>query len=418
MRRLWPLTPRGTGALVLAIACFVLASELGVAELQYFGMLLIAVLVTSVGSLHLLRRTDAVSRSLHPDVVTVGTQTHVDVRVGLRSVVPTPAGTWRDELPAGLTGPAEGAFAALGSGLIGGVHGGNRTLELTYVATGARRGIHSIGPLTLRCSDPFGLARRSIRLRERTVVTVAPALVDLPALTDLAGESGGMLHTAVDQLGQGADNLIARPYAPGDSMRRIHWRATAHRDELMVRQEEQESTPEATVVLDRSVLRWSADALVETGADPGFETGVSACVSVVARLVRDGYAVDVLDSDGAVLIERLDDADPSDIEELLTRFATIMARRDDHLPRVAQLFAGVMTGPVVVIVGRLDPADATALAAVAHHSALPVLLTTAPVGDALERAADAGWHTGALEAGGDVADPWRAAVGRGAGRVG
>ena len=54
-------------------------------------------------------------------------------------------------------------------------------------------------------------------------------------------------------------------------MRRIHWRATAHRDELMVRQEEQESTPEATVVLDRGVLRWSPEALRAPGADAGFE---------------------------------------------------------------------------------------------------------------------------------------------------
>ena len=92
-------------------------------------------------------------------------------------------------------------------------------------------------------------------------MTVAPAIVDLPPLTDFAGEAGGTLHTTTNQLGQGADNLVARPYVPGDSMRRIHWRATAHRDELMVRQEEQESTPEASVVLDRGVLRWSPEAM-------------------------------------------------------------------------------------------------------------------------------------------------------------
>ena len=100
-------------------------------------------------------------------------------------------------------------------------------------------------------------------------MTVAPAVIDLPPLTNFAGEAGGTLHTTTNQLGQGADNLVARPYVPGDSMRRIHWRATAHRDELMVRQEEQESTPEASVVIDRGALRWSPEAMYAPGADPG-----------------------------------------------------------------------------------------------------------------------------------------------------
>lgn len=50
MRRAWPLTVRGTGALVLAIACFVLAHEFGIVELQYFGILLSAVIVAGVAS--------------------------------------------------------------------------------------------------------------------------------------------------------------------------------------------------------------------------------------------------------------------------------------------------------------------------------------------------------------------------------
>ena len=34
MRRLWPLTVRGTGALILAITCFVMANEFGITELR------------------------------------------------------------------------------------------------------------------------------------------------------------------------------------------------------------------------------------------------------------------------------------------------------------------------------------------------------------------------------------------------
>lgn len=413
MRRVWPFTVRGTGALVLAVACFILASELGVVELQYFGMLLLAALAASVASLYLTRRSESVVRSLHPDVSTVGRETLVDVQVGVRTAVPTPAGSWRETLPKGLRGRAEGSFPALGSGLLGGTRGGTRTVELSYTVTGVRRGIHAIGPLAVRSTDPFGLARRVTDFGARTPVTVAPAVVDLAPLADFAGEAGGTLHSSTDQPGQGADNLVARPYAPGDSMRRIHWRASAHRDELMVRQEEQESTPEASVVLDLSALRWSVEALSAPGADPGFETAVSACVSIVARLVHDGYAVEVVDTDGTPIAERIDGGDTLEVERLLTHVATLTARRDDHLPRLARLFTGVSTGPVVVIVGRLDPSDADALAPVAHHSTLPLLFAVAPFGDALERAADAGWRAGAIDPDGDVAAAWAAVAGRG-----
>ncbi len=409
MRRLWPLTVRGTGALILAIVCFVVSSETAVVELMYFGILLLAVLAGSVASLYLASRSDVVSRSLAPDVATVGREALVTVRVGVRTAVPTPPGTWRDTLPPGLSGTATGVFPALGSGL----RGSERVVTISYAVRGMKRGIHSIGPLSVRSTDPFGLAHRRTLFGERTPVTVAPAIVDLPPLTDFAGEAGGTLHTTTNQFGQGADNLIARPYVPGDSMRRIHWRATAHRDELMVRQEEQESTPEATVVLDRGAVRWAPESMFAPGADPGFETAVSACVSAVARLVHDGYAVEVLDTEGTVLAERIDGGDMTEVEAMLTHFATLTSKRDDGLGRVARLFSGVTTGPLVLIVGHLDPADIELIATVPHHSTLPIVLAVAPVGNALDRAAEVGWHVGTIDPDSDLAFVWGSAVGRG-----
>ena len=108
MRRLWPLTVRGTGALILALACFVVANETGVHELVYFGILLLAVLGASIASLYLARRSDVVTRSLIPDVATVGRETLVNVRVGVRTAVPTPPGTWSDTIPKGLVGQGRG----------------------------------------------------------------------------------------------------------------------------------------------------------------------------------------------------------------------------------------------------------------------------------------------------------------------
>lgn len=407
--RLWPLTIRGTGALILAIACFVLARELGLVELVYFGVLLAVVLAASLASLYFVRRTESVTRSLDPEIAVVGRDATVSVQVGVRTAVPTAPGRWLDTLPRGLSGKAEGVFPALGSGL----RIGEKSVELEYSVTGMQRGLYSLGPLLVASTDPFGLARRSSTLGGRTPVTVAPAIVDLPPLAEFAGDTGGTLHSTTNQLGQGADNLIARPYVSGDSMRRIHWRATAHRDELMVRQEEQESTPEAVVVLDRSVERWTPEAMRGPGLDARFEVAVSACVSVVAGLVRDGYSVDVIDSDGTPLAERIDGGDIVGADDLATAFASITARRDDHPARLSTVFAGSMTGPVVLITGLFEATDAAAIAPIVHHCALPILLAGAPTDDALDRAADLGWRTAAIDPTTDLALAWASAADRG-----
>lgn len=411
MKRLWPLTLRGTGAVLLGIAFMVAAGELGLPELMYFGVLLFVVVAASIASLYATRGSQHVARTLSSDVAGVGRASTVTAVVGVRSALPAPPGTWSDALPEALDGAAAGPFEALSSGL----RGGARTVTLSYPVTGVRRGVHAIGPLTVTSTDPFGIALRRHVIGGTTLVTVVPAITELPPLSSSAGEAGGTLHTSANQLGQGADNLIARPYAPGDSMRRIHWRATAHRDQLMVRQEEQESTPEATVVFDRGALRWASEAMTRPGADPAFETAVSACVSVASRLAQEGYSVEIIDSDGTPLSDPLDGE--AEIEIVLARFATLVTRRDDHLARLAALFSGTMTGPVVVIVGRFDAADAAALAPMAHHRTLPVLLAAAPVGDALDRAERAGWRCARLDPDTDLVISWSSAVNRGVSHV-
>lgn len=414
MIRAWPLTVRGTGATIVAVACFVVGHEAGLIELVYFGMLLVAVLVASLVSLYLSRRTEEVTRVLSPDVAAVGRETHVTVRVGIRTTLPTAPGVWSDALAGGLEGRASGIYPATGAGW----SSADRTVELRYRVEGTRRGIQSLGPLWITSSDPFGLTRRRFRVGERTRVVVGPEVVELAALPAVSGEAGGMLQAAHAQLGEGADNLVARPYAPGDSMRRIHWRASAHRDELMVRQEEQEASPEATVVFDRSVVRWGADAVLSPGADPAFETAVSACVSAVLRLVREGYTVEVTDSDGRALSDPIAGGEIGDVEVLATQLATLTARKGDELAHTASLFAGILTGPVVLVAGRLSPADVDALAPLVHHTALPILLTVDPAPVALERLRGSGWHAGDLAPGGDVVRGWDAALAMGAAHVG
>ncbi|WP_020098172.1 DUF58 domain-containing protein [Microbacterium sp. 11MF] len=403
----WPLTPRGTGAVLLGLASFVLAPIVGVPALVFFGVLLVAVVGLSFASLWLGHRADGVHRSFAPGVAAVGGEVDVRVRVDSRSMLPTVVGTWHDRLPRGVEGEPTGVYPALRSGLAAGSH----RVDIAYRVHARRRGVRPIGPLVVETTDPFGLTRRLQQLGGSVPLTVTPAFIPLEVLDDLPGAAGGTMQSTTDRLGQGADNLIPRAYAPGDSMRRIHWRASAHRGELMVRQEERESNPEAVIVFDRTAARWTSEALRSPGEDPGFEAAVSTVVSAAARFVREGYSVAVIDVDGAELVPGLEGGDTTALEAMTTAFATLTARRDGSLRDLAPLFAGSTLGPVVVVTGEVDVTDAASLAPVVTHSSMPVLFVEASADAALRTAREAGWRVHRLEPEDELDSLWPGGVG-------
>lgn len=412
MKSRWPLTVRGSGAVVLAIACFALAPELGSVELLYFGILLLVLVGACILALHTGRRAERVERVLEPEVVSVGGTAYVRLSVTMRSLIPTTTGLWTDHLSAGLMGESAGVLPGVGSALR---RSATETV-FSYPVQGMLRGQRRIGPLEIRTSDPFGIARRVRRVGGTDEVVVVPAIVPLTSLGDHAGDLGGSLRSSSDDAGQGADNLTARPYMPGDSMRRIHWRATAHHDLLMVREEERESTPEATVILDRSAARWHPDAARTPGADPRFETALTAFVSIVHRLTQDGYLVDVLDGDGTALVSAIAGDSRDEIAALLHLSATLTTVPEDQLPHLRPLFAGGMAGPVALVTGALSEADARSMSVIASHSALPVLLSAAPADGAFEVAAHS-WRVGLVDDEAALSDAWAQAVGRGVSRA-
>ncbi|MDF2579893.1 MAG: hypothetical protein K0S49_1472 [Microbacterium sp.] len=407
LRRAWPLTPRGVGAVVIGLAAVVCAHSFGVPELVYVGVLLIASVALGWMSLWFVHRYGDVSRSFSPDVTAVGSESTVTVHATARGGLSGAIARWTDALPDGVEGDA--------SGILTGAAALDR-VRLTYRIRGTRRGIRDVGPFAIVVTDPFGFTRRSVRVGAVEPITVAPATVMLPPLAEYPGEAGGSLHTATHQLGEGADNLIPRTYAPGDSMRRINWRASAHHDELMVRQEEQESTPEATVVLDRAAARWAPAASLP-GEDPTFEAAVTAAVSAVARLTREGYDVTVIDAEGHPLGAPVPAGDTLAVEQLALDLATLVTGSDDRLAGLPRLFAGTVAGPVVVVSARVTTADADALAPLVAHSALPVLLAADSSDEAIARASGAGWRAAVLSAEGDLTETWRAATERGTARA-
>ncbi|MFJ4222705.1 DUF58 domain-containing protein [Microbacterium sp. NPDC089695] len=381
MPRRRTLTLRGAGALVAGAGCIVAANLLGAPVLLYIGFLLIALTVLAVIVVRAPRRSGAVTRQVSTDLLTVSETSRVSIRFSLRALR-IPRGLWRDVLPEAVSGDAAGEYPP-------------PTGQLGYLITGVRRGVWPIGPLLLRTVDPFGLAQREQAFGETRTVTVVPEVFTLSPLTARVGAAGGTAQTSSSRLGQGSDNLSPRVYIPGDSMRRIHWRATAHRGQLMVRQEEEESSPDALVVLDRSAARWTARG---DEADPAFEAAVSLCASAAVHLAQEGYGVDVVDSAGALLGTLRGHED--DRDGLLVALALVTPRGEAR--DVAALVGGTPPGPLVYITGALDEEDAALLRPAG--AAAPMLFTTAPAPGAAAAATLHGWRVATL--GDDVTEAW------------
>ena len=85
-------------------------------------------------------------------------------------------------------------------------------------------------------------------------------------------------------MAQSGDELYGlRPFQRGDDPRRIHWRSSAHHDELIVRQFEEFSHTHTTVLLDTRSAQQGARSSSER-----FEAMVSAAASICRASQRRG----------------------------------------------------------------------------------------------------------------------------------
>ena len=112
------------------------------------------------------------------------------------------------------------------------------------------RGWHRFGPVTLMAHDPFGMVARSTTIEGREGVLVYPRMVPMTELVVPARQPLGDMKPATPLVEDPMRMSGVRPYVPGDSPRRIHWRASARTGELQTRVFEPSASPVAAIFLD------------------------------------------------------------------------------------------------------------------------------------------------------------------------
>jgi uncharacterized protein (DUF58 family) len=113
-----------------------------------------------------------------------------------------------------------------------------------------RRGHFRVEPLQIRTGDPFGFFEASASVGQGVAVVVYPRIDRLPLWRLPAANIEGSQSSPERTLQTSPLATAVRPYAPGDSFNRIHWRSTARHGEIQVKEFELEQTADAWIFLD------------------------------------------------------------------------------------------------------------------------------------------------------------------------
>ena len=130
------------------------------------------------------------------------------------------------------------------------LEGSGRRRSGTYVLERLPRGRYELQEVNAVLEDPFGLARAEVGLDAASTILVYPRLVELERLFSDAGASLPEGRRLLMHKTSGFDLHSVRDYQQGESLRRVHWRSTAKRARLMVKELEDAPRDEVAVVLD------------------------------------------------------------------------------------------------------------------------------------------------------------------------
>lgn len=271
----------GWAAAVAAVVGLVLGRVLGWIELAVGGAalagLVVVALLMTVGRERYAVDLDLADRRVRVGERAVG-------RLAVRNVARRRSLPARIELPVGA-GAADLALPSLGPGV---------EHDDIFAIPTSRRAVVVVGPVRSVRGDPLGLARRRVRWTEPVELYVHPELVSL------AGASAGLLR---DLEGQSTRDLsdsdlsfhALRDYVAGDDRRYIHWRTTARRGALMVKQFEDTRRTQTALALSTDPRDYADD--------DEFELAVSTVASLGVQTLREERDLAVLVGAGRLRVE-------------------------------------------------------------------------------------------------------------------
>ncbi len=222
--------------------------------------------------------------------------------------------------------------------------GPHSQIKVGYSIPTTKRGILSVGPLTTTIQDPLGLAKRKLKLESNSKFLVRPQLKELPAISASMGRLKRS-RKRTRSSNHGDDDFYAlRPYVIGDDLRKVHWRASARSEDLLVRQDKDIKLGAVTVVLDTQAASYTAD---------GFERAVIAANSCAHAAFSGGDLVQFYTTDVTTPVVIDSTESLNSVEEQL---GLIAPDPDSDVERILEpLSRKSVGGTLIVVAGNISP---------------------------------------------------------------
>lgn len=159
----------------------------------------------------------------------------------------------------------------------------------TYGSESPKRGRLVFGPIRVVTRYPFGLIEKGFTVSAPDELVVFPRLLEgvkPPPLDHVEGDLSPM-----QRIGRGSEFAGGvRFYREGDEARDIHWRRTAARGELVVRERAREARSMVTLAIDN---RFDVGTTEARRWRERFEAEISRVATIAASYLKQGVSVRV-----------------------------------------------------------------------------------------------------------------------------
>jgi uncharacterized protein (DUF58 family) len=337
------VTRRGRGIAVLAACAYACAWAFGSEPLAVVGLGLAAATALAWAAVRLASGPVTLRRGMPAGPVREGDDVRLSLELSLAGRVPASSVSLRER----LGGEAREILLARSHGAY---RGG-------YTLRSVARGRYVAADATVAVSDPLSIAARETMLPAGSPLVVYPRLVELDRLFSDVGAAWWDGRRLLLRRAAGFELHTVRDYERGDSLRAVHWRSTAKRGELMVKELEDSPRAEVAVVLDCHAM-----PALGTAPETPFDTAVRAAGSMLAAHVRRGRAATLV-LNGRVVerigvatgkawgsaLERLATVEPDGVRDVA---ASVEQPPITHVPELTVVTAGVTPRLASALVDR------------------------------------------------------------------
>lgn len=152
------------------------------------------------------------------------------------------------------------------------------------------RGYHPFGPASIHAGDLFGLFSQDERRLARDALIVYPQIRPLEEFGLPLKEPFGEIKAQLRIFEDPSRTIGVREYGPGDEFKRIHWKATARRQELQVKVYEPTTTTQLVIVANLATLPKHWQGIIPER----LEHTLSLAASLASHTISRRYQVGVL----------------------------------------------------------------------------------------------------------------------------